>query len=304
MFIKNTLFKLAIFMTLILLTSSSTTLSISAQSSENTIYSAEAVVKPTIDGILADGEWGENPTLDSWLNYTKTTGGSESHQFKVYVQNDNVNLYIAILLMNEDFNTTDSYDKMALYFDSNNNGILDGTEDLKVFQSLEYTDWYYHEDGYTTVDGESNGRGKATHTTQGDNGDYIYEFEFRLNSGDTKDIAVSAGDTLGILIDYTEFSGSVNTGSYGVGSDVWPSDSFTPSEFDSYGDLVLIESTVVPGTNDITTSGQETTISTTSGTTKVVSTVSTDDKSDNGFVSYLIYPLFFALFLILHRKRI
>lgn len=301
--LKVILYKFTVLLVVIILSSAA----FAQDQSINTLTSMEAQTSPTIDGLLGASEWPDVPALDSWFNYSNSGGGDETHQLKVYIQNDAINLYVAIIIMDEDFNITDSYDKLNLYFDNNNNGLLDTTEDVKVFQSLDYSDWFFHEDGYTTTDSTTNGIGKATHTTQGDNGDYIYEYEIPLNSGDTQDISVNAGDTLGLLISFTEFSGTVNTGSFGVGWDTWPLDSFSTSAFDSYGDLILAESTIVSTTTTPTTS--ETSTSSTGSPSNEGTTTnnisSTEDSTDVGFVPFMTLPIVFScLIIIIKGKRL
>lgn len=236
-----------------------TSTSVQAHSPDEVMISVEAINTPTIDGVISNGEWGD-PVLDTWMNYTSfSSGNSETHKFIMYIMNDKVNLYIGIIIYDEDFNTTDSYDVLELYFDSNHNGIQDTFEDVKSIRISDYQDGpfdltlndrYFHEDGYTTSDTQNDGKAVGKHTNQ-EIGDYVFEFEIPLNSGDPQDISVNSGDTLGLYITYTEMKLMDGGYTQGDGWENWPLNALDAYHFDTYGDLVLVQSDIEPQTNSL-----------------------------------------------------
>lgn len=216
-----------------------------SQSNENTLVSKEALIQPTIDGVISSDEWGE-ASLTTIFQFPTGTDYfvDDNHTVNVYIMNDKKNLYIGITLDNEDYNTSDSYDEMSIYFDSDHDGIHDGSEDSKSISDLdEYEDFNSNADGSGTSDGSRDGRGKATHSNH-EIGTYSYEFEIPLDSGDKNDISVSPGDSLGIFIEFYEFEGTFFIAS-GFVNDNWPQ-SAESYEMETYGILELATSIIEP----------------------------------------------------------
>ena len=208
--------------------------------SSTTIYSQDvSAVTPTIDGTLGSGEWSEPaftmPIKYLWKDEEKT-GNMEG-----YFINDEDSLYVAITLTTEDFRP-DMFEKekillkLDLFFDERNDGVLRKGEDVKWFWELEYRD--AHQEGNTySVDKLKDGEGTCIYSSKANA--FVYEFRIPLNSGDTEDLAVKAGDTLGIKVKLSVFQEvEVNKRWSPVWYDGWP-DARSWTDGSTYGRLVL-----------------------------------------------------------------
>ena len=206
------------------------------------VYSNSTSTPPTIDGLLIQNEWG-SPEIVKTLNYINCdTSESETHEMAVYFMNDNTYLYIAIKITNEDFESDDVQDQdvdvIELYFDNDNDGVIEPNEDIKNFWNLEYDDWFYTGNWSWCSDSKKDGEGAAKHSNH-TIGDYTYEFRIPLNSGDDQDLSVTSDCTIGVKILYREMYYSSADGYwYGAGEDGWPTEG---ERFDgsTYGKLVL-----------------------------------------------------------------
>ena len=207
------------------------------------VYSNCTSTPPTIDGLLIPNEWG-SPEIVKTLNYTnRDTSESETHEMTVHFMNDDTYLYIAIKITNEDFESDDvqgvDVDVIELYFDNDNDGVIEPNEDIKNFWNLKYGDWFYKGNGTWCSDSKKDGGGAAKHSNHAI-GDYTYEFRIPLNSGDDQDLSVTPDCTIGVKILYREmcYNSSANGYWYSVGKDGWPTEG---ERFDgsTYGKLVL-----------------------------------------------------------------
>ena len=206
------------------------------------VYSNCTSTPPTIDGLLIPNEWG-SPEIVKTLNYiNRDTSESETHEMTVHFMNDDTYLYIAIKITNEDFESDDvqgvDVDVIELYFDNDNDGVIEPNEDIKNFWNLEYGDWFYKGNGTWCSDSKKDGGGAAKHSNHAI-GDYTYEFRIPLNSSDDQDLSVTPDCTIGVKILYREMCYSSADGYwYGVGKDGWPTEG---ERFDgsTYGKLVL-----------------------------------------------------------------
>lgn len=162
---------------------------ISKSSTPPVVYSNYTSTLPVIDGLLSQNEW-RSPAITKTLNYTNCiTGQNETHEMFVYFMNDDTYLYIAIKITNEDFESEDvqegDVDVIEIYFDNNDNEVIEPNEDIKNFWNFEYGDWFYEGNGSWCDDvgygGTLDGRGIATHSTHSV-GDSVYEFENYLGN--------------------------------------------------------------------------------------------------------------------------
>jgi len=200
---------------------------------------------PLFDGIL--GAWGENwgdAVITKNLSYTNSlTGENETHKMNVYARYDENNLYIAITVENDDFSTDVDHDRdlIWIYFDGDNNGVIEENEDIQRFpwDSL-YGDFHFTGDGTWAQDALSNGGGRWSFVNvSGDLGNFTYEFEIPLDSGDPQDLSITPGATVGVKIEYQEMHYSEEEQTWSaVGGDAWPSKG---GVFDgsTYGKLTL-----------------------------------------------------------------
>ena len=190
---------------------------------------------PLFDGVLgAHGEdWGDT-VITKTLGYTNSlTGESETHEMNVYARHDDNNLYIAITVENDDFfkgtaqdSSYEDVDYISIFFDGNNDGVIEENEDMRRWPwDLPCGDFHFTGDGTWIQDTLSNGGGRWRFVSiSGALGDYIYEFEIPLNSGDAQDLSITPGSTVGIKIEYQEMHYFEENGiRSAVGGDAWPS---------------------------------------------------------------------------------
>lgn len=226
--------------------------SVNLASEEYILYSVYSSVPPTIDGSLSLNEWGEPAIVDT-LTYTNDSVNYETHDMFVYFMNDNNYLYIAVKITNDDYESDldGDLDAIEIFFDGNNNGIIEPGEDIKQFTNLSYDDWFYEGEieGYYTCrpDATLDGEGVASHSNQAI-GDYTYEFKIPLNSGDAHDLAITSDSTIGLHIQYSESYYNATDESWICDGtmDGWPNNG---DQFDgsNYGTLKLNSSFTPPG---------------------------------------------------------
>lgn len=163
--------------------------------------SAWTSIPPTIDGIIDTAvEWGtadtQSFTID--MGYGVYTG-------TLYVMNNDINLYLAVEIADDDFDTTD---QVWFLFDNDHNGALeDGDDSLYVYGSSIFEDrWRNTRDGtYTDLDtdygGTNDGSGAAS-TSVGIN---FFELSHPLDSmDDTHDFSLSLCDSVGFALAYAD----------------------------------------------------------------------------------------------------
>lgn len=226
--------------------------SVNLASEEYILHSVYSSVPPTIDGSLSLNEWGE-PTIVDTLTYTNDSVNYETHDMFVYFMNDNNYLYIAAKITNDDYESDldGDWDVIEIWFDGNNNGIIEPGEDIKRFTNLLYEDWFYEgeSEGYYnwSSDATLDGEGVASHSNQAI-GDYTYEFKIPLNSGDAHDLAITSDSTIGLHIQYSESYYNATDESWICDGtmDGWPNNG---DQFDgsNYGTLKLNSSFTPPG---------------------------------------------------------
>ncbi|MFQ6126073.1 MAG: hypothetical protein ACE5R6_15915 [Candidatus Heimdallarchaeota archaeon] len=133
-----------------------------------TTPSAFATVTPQIDGAISSGytyggtevpgEWDDAVKIDFLLNYTD---GSESHNATLYIKNDYINLYMALVVRGEEYSKND----LAHFnFDNDNDGMLEnGDDQLALFgTSNTFRDLYQTAtDSGSTWDSKQDGVGYA-----------------------------------------------------------------------------------------------------------------------------------------------
>jgi len=189
------------------------------------VLSAWAPTPPTINGVLAPGEWAAADTE------TFTVIGSNGRPFncKIYVMNDATNLYLALEIPDTDDEDDDS---LGFIFDNNHNGIGpevgdDGLSNIG-FSPGSFQDSY--------IDGGGLGPdpiglfdGSSVHTFDG--AFHYYEFSHPLDSADDPhDFSLSLGQTVGFAMLYWEdLDGAAETFQ-------WPGNFWEPM---SYGDIII-----------------------------------------------------------------
>lgn len=213
-----------------------------------TIYCVSTALPPMIDGVISPREWPEAAFVKELSYHNRVTDEDETHLMAFYCTHDEQNLYIAVKITNDDFQEQTSVgtgelhvDILEIYFDGNNDGIVELNEDIKNFWWLRFGDWVYLGERWCNDDIE-NGVGKATHSNPTGIGDYFYEFEIPLNSGDPQDLTITPRSTVGIKVSFREMN-KVGDGQWDfAGEDGWPL-FVESSRFDgaTYGKLILVD---------------------------------------------------------------
>lgn len=189
----------------------------------------------TIDGHLAPGEWDRAGVVDFVFS-----DGVESRPSRLYVMNDETDLYIAVVITNEDFNgsVASQSDVLDIFFDNDHDGGIAwsnselGDDFLQAPVPHEGRFW----DGFTCtapcepslswqrdpIDaGTPDADAAVTHTdpVPGHIGTYTFEFRKTLNSGDAAhDFALSSGDVVGVFLEYVDTPVGASGGSFNT----WP----------------------------------------------------------------------------------
>ena len=206
-----------------------------------TVYSAYiSTTAPTVDGILTSGEWPE-PAFTKTFDYTvediKKTGDMNG-----YFMNDEDFLYTAITFSAEDFKENILEEEVGFWslnvrFDGDNDGIIATGNDIASFWRSSYSDSHVSDEGDEANDVRLNGFG-ACQFSPGKK-TYTYEFQIPLNSGDSEDLAVNTGDTIGIKVNVIEWQPKLSGKGYSnIGSVGWP-EAQGKLDGSTYGRLVL-----------------------------------------------------------------
>ncbi len=110
---------------------------------------AFATVTPQIDGAISSGysyagaevagEWDDAVKIDFEMTYTD---GSESHNATLYIKNDFINIYMALVVRGEDYSKNDL---VHFNFDNDNDGVNEnGDDQLALFGTSNiFRDLYY-----------------------------------------------------------------------------------------------------------------------------------------------------------------
>jgi PKD repeat protein len=177
-----------------------------------TVASAWAYTSPTIDGFLSDNEWGDA----SKVVFTIST--PELHDCCLYVKNDAQNLYLLMVIEDEEYNLNDYF---TMKFDNDNDGIFEFRDDSLIIGGLRLGVGAGHDNFFVTIEdygfcgwiqdtmdeGTDDIVGAARHTnpTEDGMGTYIFEFSHPLNTeDDTHDFSLFPGDIVGFRIVYRD----------------------------------------------------------------------------------------------------
>ncbi len=201
------------------------------------VLSKWAETTPLIDGYLSPGwwgipaEWDDADRVDFELSW-----GAETHNASLYVKNDYINLYLAFVIEDEDF---DVNDRLVFNFDNDHDGGKEiGDDQLWMEMHISFTPEEHQaglfKDGFfptpsdapswfddVTSGGDQDGVGAVQFTgaTPSEPGSYVVEVTHPLNTvDDSHDFSlgvggVGVGDIVGINVIYLDAS---------VAGDGWP----------------------------------------------------------------------------------
>jgi Bacterial Ig-like domain (group 2) len=161
---------------------------------------AATTTPPTIDGVLSPGEW------DTALQIPTGPNAGTIANATVYVQNDGVNLFMALAVPDA---TAGTNDILELRFDNDNDRVQTVNDDeITVSRTAGLSDGYFNGTSWGTADARQDGVGAASLS----GGMAYYEWSHPLASGDVNDMMVSGGNFLGFCIRY--FNDGSSSGSY------------------------------------------------------------------------------------------
>jgi len=169
------------------------------RSAEAAPITLSAVGTAIIDGSLSASEWGSAGYFDFIVNtpYGGTTPG------RLFAMNDEDSAYFGLRFVRS---AADPGNTFAIEFDNDGNGaITDGDDGIILNPSVGFVD-LFRSSGFscppsmlcsfsdTEIGGARDGAGAFAN-----DGTYtIYEFSHPLNSGDSFDFSLAAGDTIGM----------------------------------------------------------------------------------------------------------
>ena len=188
------------------------------------VNSLWATTTPTIDGILAPGEWADAATVSFSMEMRSRTDGSlnKTLEAKFYVKNDWNKLYFLIQIFNDDYEAQDfanRWNGLCVLFDEDHNGVIDigeNGEGVTTWTGSPFyskNDLYYAGGGFWDADvnaGKNNDGNLAwshTNPTQGAIGNWTFEMAIPLvgSDGDAYDFAISSlPKTVGFKIWFQE----------------------------------------------------------------------------------------------------
>jgi hypothetical protein len=193
---------------------------------------------PTIDGVLDPGEWGPSVfTKNAQLYRIHGKYGTADYAEEIIsggevgmsLSNDNASLYVAVALTTAGLEPS-FLDKehviflVYLIFDSSNNGELGLGEDVRKvhWDPRKYGNSGYYSDFHWSTRmpwglADEHQDGEAAACFIGEENPYFWEFRIPLSSGDPEDLAVVAGDTIGVQLHLWEWG--LRGGTQSV---VWP----------------------------------------------------------------------------------
>ena len=153
------------------------------------LESRYAQTPPTIDGILSAAEWGSPFAiiLNGFNDPTKTRTA------QLYVRNSGTDLYVAVFLSEPNASGGDT---LELDFDTDHDGnATPGGEDALRYNNGT-VDLYWQGADWAA---DSAQQGSAVRAAV--SGGYTYEFSKPLNAGDSQDMSIPAGATIGFRIE-------------------------------------------------------------------------------------------------------
>jgi hypothetical protein len=158
---------------------------------EARVFSPSGCGTPTIDGVINAAEWA-NADTEAWT--TTSTSGI------LYMMNDGSNLYIGVIINDDDFASNDGF---AVSFDNDNGGEIVREVGDDYVQAVGASQFYdSHWGGASLVSDDSpggtiDGQGAGSHQGSSNH----FELSHPLDSGDTgHDFSLSAGQTIGFLL--------------------------------------------------------------------------------------------------------
>jgi len=191
-------------------------------------FQAWASTPPVIDGSIDTTEWASaaSSSFSLSIDGTPYTG-------TFYVMNDATNLYIAIKIADDDFNTGTVPDAAAIYFDNNNNGVFESGEDTIAYYAnvTGFVDRFL--ETYPTIkrDTDAGGTKDGSGTCARHGSDNHFEFSHPLNSADNAhDFSLYSMNTVGFTIAYRD-------GGLGTNVGYWPA--MTTQDATGWGDIVV-----------------------------------------------------------------
>lgn len=185
------------------------------QAHSGDVLSAEAIVTPTINGVIGAEEWDDADSVTFTLSYS-----GESHECTLYVKNDALNLYLAVVVIGDDYcESPPYYDSLWFTFDNDHDGciFLDSeVGDDKLYMRADGVAGDMYWDGgnleiwssdTSLIDGGTNDIvGAASHTDTSGVGDYTFELSHPLDTADdAHDFSLSAGDTVGFKLTFADW---------------------------------------------------------------------------------------------------
>ena len=190
------------------------------------LWAPVAGVPPTIDGIIEDSEWQyTNP-----IRFTLTIAGNP-YDGMFYAMNNAYDLYIAVKIADDDFNTVFPNDRVVVVFDNDNDGIADEAGDDSIEQNAaeggHYIDLYFDATWGTQEDPIRDGRGACTQQGTFNH----FELSHPLDSGDAgHDFSLAPSSTVGFTVAYEDGP---------VGAGFWPG---PRADAPLWGDIVIASS--------------------------------------------------------------
>jgi len=192
------------------------------------VYQAWAPTPPTINGEIVGSEW-QNAHSSSF----SLTIGADSYTGTFYVMNDAANLYIAIKIADDDFNTGTPDDAIAVYFDNDNDGSFEAGDDsvARYAGATGFKDRFLESFPNMKLDTDAAGTNDGSGECAPHGGYNHFEFSHPLNSADdAHDFSLSSLKTVGFTIGYRD-------GGLGTGVGYWPG--VTTQDTTGWGDIVV-----------------------------------------------------------------
>jgi hypothetical protein len=162
-----------------------------------TLTSAFTAAPPAVNGTLAAGEWTATPTAVDF-------GGISA---QVYLENTTTTQYIAVQL--GDLNPGAS-PELSVFFDNNDNGTQDAGDDSWRSLAAGVQDYFYavpfegpppgffSDSAFTPTEKDNTLAARG-----GETGGIVFEISHPLCSGETEDMCIPAGDTVGVQFEYS-----------------------------------------------------------------------------------------------------